>query len=468
MRNIMKSPHARGRSPLADFGGKKLTTFIAAAILTLGFAFSLLWKPASVVRAEEVVPYMQVNPDDYMFASHYWPLGIPITMTITGSDGLYYTCQYYMHLMSPFHTAGGCDGSMDLARKLVYGDTATITDGTTTDIYTISNMQVTDIDLEADAISGIATPGNLVAIHTAPDAAGSNVRRWVTVDEGGYWLADFHSPSIDPDGNPMNDTYDIKAGSSGQAYDITNAGYEYYGDGNATWIDWCVPIITGPVVPVELGQVVNASVVCTGPGLDDTHTISWDWGDGSTTSGSSASAAHSYTQTGVYTINVTVTDATGESDTYTFQYVVIYDPNGGFVTGGGWINSPAGAYVTDSALTGKATFGFISKYQEGANVPTGDTEFQFHVANLNFKSTAYDWLVIAGSKAQYKGIGTINGAGKYKFMLTATSGSPDKFRIKIWDKVTDAIVYDNMIGAADDANPTTALGGGSIVIHKAN
>ncbi len=27
--------------------------------------------------------------------------------------------------------------------------------------------------------------------------------------------------------------------------------------------------------------------------------------------------------------------------------VVIYDPDGGFVTGGGWINSPAGAYSAD-------------------------------------------------------------------------------------------------------------------------
>jgi len=43
----------------------------------------------------------------------------------------------------------------------------------------------------------------------------------------------------------------------------------------------------------------------------------------------------------------------------------------------------------------------------------------------------------------------------------------DKFRIKIWDKATDEIIYDNMLGAGDDAIPTTVLGGGSIVIHKA-
>jgi len=163
---------------------------------------------------------------------------------------------------------------------------------------------------------------------------------------------------------------------------------------------------------------------------------------------------------------MTVTDKDNGSNVSTFEYVVVYDPNGGFVTGGGWINSPAGAYVPDSSLTGKATFGFVSKYQKGANVPVGNTEFQFKVADLNFKSTSYDWLVIAGSKAKYKGTGTINGTGEYGFMLSAIDGTPDKFRIKIWGKETEYIVYDNMVGVADTEDPVTAIGGGSIVVHK--
>ena len=153
--------------------------------------------------------------------------------------------------------------------------------------------------------------------------------------------------------------------------------------------------------------------------------------------------------------------------------VVIYDPDGGFVTGGGWINSPAGAYLANPSLTGRASFGFVSKYQHGANVPTGNTEFQFRAASFNFKSTAYDWLVIAGARAQYKGTGTINGSGNYGFMLTAIDGQinggggVDKFRIKICDKNTNAaIVCDNQIGAADGDDPATAIGGGSIVIHR--
>ncbi len=44
-------------------------------------------------------------------------------------------------------------------------------------------------------------------------------------------------------------------------------------------------------------------------------------------------------------------------------------------------------------------------------------------------------------------------------------GGTDKFRIKIWDRPTGAIVYDNQVGKDDSGNDATELGGGSIVIH---
>jgi hypothetical protein len=153
-----------------------------------------------------------------------------------------------------------------------------------------------------------------------------------------------------------------------------------------------------------------------------------------------------------------------------FQYVVVYDPSGGFVTGGGWIDSPAGAYSADPTLTGKANFGFVARYKKGAVVPDGNTEFQFKAGELAFKSTSYQWLVIAGPQAKFKGTGTINGRGNFGFMLTAIDGNRksdgvDSFRIKIWDVATGATVYDNQRGASDDSGDATALGGGSVVIH---
>jgi hypothetical protein len=91
---------------------------------------------------------------------------------------------------------------------------------------------------------------------------------------------------------------------------------------------------------------------------------------------------------------------------------------------------------------------------------------------MKFQSTVYEWLVISGARAQYKGSGTVNGSGDYGFILSAVDGSVsggggvDKFRIKIWDRATDSVVYDNMMGADDDATATTTLGGGSIKIHS--
>ena len=45
-------------------------------------------------------------------------------------------------------------------------------------------------------------------------------------------------------------------------------------------------------------------------------------------------------------------------------------------------------------------------------------------------------------------------------------GGVDRFRIRIWDKNGGGLVYDNQLNAPDSDEPTTALGGGSIVIHK--
>lgn len=76
----------------------------------------------------------------------------------------------------------------------------------------------------------------------------------------------------------------------------------------------------------------------------------------------------------------------------------------------------------------------------------------------------------------FKGVGTINGEGEYKFMISAIDGDllggdgADRFRIRIWyedEFGEEIIVYDNQLGDWPDDDPSTALGGGSIIIHKA-
>lgn len=234
-----------------------------------------------------------------------------------------------------------------------------------------------------------------------------------------------------------------------------------------------------PTTPVQVGTLINLSCPFTDLGTQDTHNATWDWGDNSTSSGTvdeangsgTVTGQHTFSTPGVYQVTLTLSDDDGGTCTCAAQtFIVVYDPSGGFVTGGGWINSPAGAYTPNPSLTGKATFGFVAKYQKGANVPSGNTEFQFKAAGLNFKSTSYEWLVVAGNKAKFKGEGTLNGVGGYKFMLTAVDGqynkgtAPDTFRIKIWKD--DVVIYDNKLGSSDDSYDGTDLGGGEIVIHK--
>ncbi|MFX0126030.1 MAG: PKD domain-containing protein [Candidatus Hodarchaeota archaeon] len=240
--------------------------------------------------------------------------------------------------------------------------------------------------------------------------------------------------------------------------------------------------IIAPIDPIALGTPLLASASFNDPGILDTHSAIWDWGDGTTSSGVITEEAgsgtvdgnHEYTEPGVYTITLTLSDNDGGLASTQFSYIVVYDNEQGFVTGGGWYTSPEGAYIPDPSLTGKATFGFVAKYQKGATTPTGATTFIFHVADLKFQSKEYDWLVVAGKRAQFKGIGQINDVNNYGFLLTAIDGDlnggdgVDKFRIKIWDRLTDTIIYDNQLGSEDDSPLTTPIEGGSIVIHGDN
>ena len=133
-----------------------------------------------------------------------------------------------------------------------------------------------------------------------------------------------------------------------------------------------------------------------------------------------------------------------------------------------WIISPENSYTADPTVSGKATFGFVSKYKKGQSSPSGETQFQFSAVDFTFHSTSYEWLVITGNDcAKYKGDGTVNDSGSYGFMLTACDSSAgDTFRIKIWEKSTSATVYDNQMGSDDNSYDATVISGGSIQIHQ--
>lgn len=324
-------------------------------------------------------------------------------------------------------------------------------------------------------------------------------------EAGGPYTADEGSPitfdasgSTDPDGDELqyrwdfdNDgTWDTDYSTDPTAINTWDDDYsgtakvEVY-DGTVTDTDTAqvtvnnvaplLSMIEGPIDPVQLGTSIDIIGHFSDPGPDDIHTATIDWEDGSEPDTDNimdealgtVTDSYMYTQAGVYAITLTLEDDDGGSDSIQFQYAVIFDPTGGFVTGGGWIYSQPGAYKPDPVLEGKANFGFVAKYKKGASEPMGNTEFQFQTGDLNFHSSSYEWLVIAGAKAMFKGEGTVNGVEGYKFKISAIDGnlaepgSEDKFRIRIWtedENGIETVLYDN--------DRETQLGGGQIIIHE--
>jgi len=189
--------------------------------------------------------------------------------------------------------------------------------------------------------------------------------------------------------------------------------------------------------------------------------VSYDWNFGDDTSGSGVSVSHTYTAVGIYEVTLTVTDDRGAQASDTTM-VVVYDPDAGSAAGGGWFWSAKGNLKSDFESEGKATFGFIAKYKHEA--AAGNLEFQYHVGDINLKSSDITWLVVSGANAQFQGEGTVNGDGLYTFRVLAkdgdkVGGQPDEFTIRIWQ------------GADTEADPIyqaihAQLGGGNIIVHE--
>lgn len=298
--------------------------------------------------------------------------------------------------------------------------------------------------------------------------------------------------SNDPDGDPFQHTWTFGDGNSGTgetpqhtyaddgSYTVTLTVTDAKGAQASTSVVVTVANVaptvenlSGPTDPVQLvspGAITSFSIAFTDPaGSADTYSIRVDCGNGTEYTSSNVVsptlAQCTYSAAGVYTVRTTVSDEdSGTSEETIYRYVVVYDPTGGFVTGGGWIHyDEAACPELCGSIGGRADFGFVSKYLKGATVPSGDTRFEFHTGTLKFASTSYEWLVVGGGKGQFKGRGTINGTGDYGFLLTTVDGTIDKFRIKIWDRAAgeDSPVFDT--GA--DVQLDKFSGGGSIVIH---
>jgi hypothetical protein len=249
--------------------------------------------------------------------------------------------------------------------------------------------------------------------------------------------------------------------------------------------------ITAPITgsSFKIGSTVNfAGVFWDKPG--NTHTANWTIDDNTTVkaavtepSGSKngkITGSYKFTTAGIYRLQMNVTDqnkVTSYANTNEDleEIIVVYDPNGGYTYGGGWFNSPAGALRSDPGAIGKVSYGFSVNYYKGASVPKGETQFKFEVGGLEYNALNFDYLSINGAKAVFKGSGKIiGGQSGINFFMSVIDGQldgtgVDKVRIKIYNKNTGAIIYDNQPGVSEAADATTSVGtASSITIAGSN
>lgn len=206
--------------------------------------------------------------------------------------------------------------------------------------------------------------------------------------------------------------------------------------------------VTGDAAQAGSGLSVEAGF--TDDDEVDTHTATIAWGDGTTTAGTVAEAdgsgtvtgTHAYAAAGFYTVTVSVSD--GVNTSTSSGTVVVYDAAAGFVSGGGWFGSPAGAIVSDPGFSGKARFTVDVEYAAGASTPTGMFTLAFDNHPFRIDATSFEWLVVVGNKATFAGPATVPGVDDARVEVTVVDGGKkaDTIRVVVRDGA-GALAYDS-------------------------
>jgi hypothetical protein len=160
-------------------------------------------------------PSIQIAPDDnWVQQRNRWRPGATITLTIEAGGSVVYTGTQTadVHGNFNFNSLWPVD--------LETGYVVTVSDGLTTKTHTVTNVSVTNIDIDADRIQGTANPGARVWVWVRLFNDGSG--RWVTADTFGNWVADF---SVGSDGQPIYNVTDMTS------VDVD----EYDNDGDSTY-----------------------------------------------------------------------------------------------------------------------------------------------------------------------------------------------------------------------------------------
>ena len=369
--------------------------------------------------------------------------GGPSTRVDTDADG------FYSLQVAPgsywFHTGGGTSASLDLPQNVeVALDTQAsqgllLTHDTVLDITVpVKRVDVHVQDPLGNSVAGVAFDGS-----ASPAWGAFTISGYPMLAATQYTTNATNVRYTDASGNAtlwlVPGTYGIAlTPPAGSPYVTTTVtGVVVTGDRSIIVVldslDGTAPAIT-IVAPVpyglyRIGMTLDFSATDSESGVADVH------GTLVNTLGLSQEVVSGLApEPGVYTLTVTATDNLGNVATSDAIPFVIYDPSGGFATGGGWFYPDAESNLPSS---GKASFGFVAKYKDAS--AKGDLEFQYKSGpDINLKSTSIDWLVLNAVSAQFQGAGTINGTGWYTFRVMAKDNAEpgagaDTFSIKVWE-----------------------------------
>jgi uncharacterized delta-60 repeat protein len=207
--------------------------------------------------------------------------------------------------------------------------------------------------------------------------------------------------------------------------------------------------------------------------------------------GSGAIAVDWPEEPNVYKISVASSAAGGCEAQTSVLYVHVYDPEAGFVSGGGWSDSPANAEYELMRQGGMLYWGFVARFRDEEKVQ-GSALVILDAGPTIFRSTSVEdgSLVISANRAFFRGTGVLlNQRGldtdtddrRFGYLIAATDGhlgpntGPDQLRLKIWvmkeDGTEGEVVYDNQVGCTSasldhNAPACSAIDRGDIIINK--
>ncbi|WP_394341662.1 SBBP repeat-containing protein [Pontibacter ramchanderi] len=197
----------------------------------------------------------------------------------------------------------------------------------------------------------------------------------------------------------------------------------------------------------------------------------------------------------VYKISVSYSSGESCPATTATRYVFVHDPAAGFVTGGGWSDSPLRPELELMRQGGSAWWAFAARYastpRSSAGSPVQGTLLLALESGHTFRAASVEEgsLVIAGDRAYFTGTGKLTRRGaaggpetdprRLAYLVSAVDGQlekpreEDRLRLVIWvlreDGSRGETLYDNQLACpGQDLNAPACqqIDRGSIVIHR--